>query len=271
MLFNLDHKTSALRSAVYLRLAFRRAKREKIKALGQRPIVIGGCGRSGTSLLLSILSSHPNIFAVGQETMALCPDAFKGIEYVPRPDTTVPFQLWKLYREFRKTDIPEECQRWCEKTPRNVIYFQKILEYYGERVRILNIVRDGRDVITSRHPLDPSRFWVPSDRWLTDVAAGKRLENHPQVFTLRYEDLLDDFQETMQAICDFLDEPMHEYLLAYPKFAKIQTNRAWFGEARPITRASVARWQKPEFAKTIEAFLSLPKARLLLRHYRYLN
>ena len=27
------------------------------------PIYIGGCGRSGTTLLLSILSSHPEIFA----------------------------------------------------------------------------------------------------------------------------------------------------------------------------------------------------------------
>ncbi len=32
------------------------------------PIIIGGCGRSGTTLLLSILGSHPNIQAIKDET-----------------------------------------------------------------------------------------------------------------------------------------------------------------------------------------------------------
>ena len=43
----------------------------------QTPILIGGCGRSGTTLLLSLLSAHPRIRAVSRqgrnlETDAMC-------------------------------------------------------------------------------------------------------------------------------------------------------------------------------------------------------
>jgi len=52
----------------------------------RRPIVIGGCARSGTSLLLSLLSCHPQIIAIPVETQTLCPTA-----YYPRPNLQVRF------------------------------------------------------------------------------------------------------------------------------------------------------------------------------------
>ena len=49
------------------------------------PIVIGGCARSGTTLLLSVLSCHPNVYAIPVETQALCPTAYDA---EPRSDAS---------------------------------------------------------------------------------------------------------------------------------------------------------------------------------------
>ena len=40
------------------------------------PLIIGGCGRSGTTLLLSVLSAHPKVLAIPHETEAFCPGAY---------------------------------------------------------------------------------------------------------------------------------------------------------------------------------------------------
>lgn len=247
-----------------LRKAFR------ILRISRRPIVIGGCGRSGTSLLVSILSCHPHIFAIAEETVALCPDGYgpDGL-YNRNPKMDVPLEPWRIYRYLIDHLDRGEYRRWCEKTPRNVLYFRRILEHFGRRVRLIHIVRDGRDVITSRHPTDPSGFWVSPDRWVRDVAAGREFEGHPQVLTLRYEDLLRDYEGTLRRLCDHIGEKFHPAFLDYPESARVKQSLAWFGGARKITTDSIGRWKRPEFADRIKTFMSEPGAVELLQHFGY--
>jgi len=254
---------------------FARTSREKalqILEMSQCPIIIGGCGRSGTTLLLSILSCHPHIFGIAEETVALCPDGYgdDGM-YNPAPDTNKPFQMEKIYRYLIKHDIPAHYRRWCEKTPRNVLTIGKIIDYFGDGVRFIHIVRDGRDVVTSRHPHDPDRYWVPPHRWVQDVSAGRAFENHPQVLTIRYEDLLRDYEAIMLRVCDFIEEEFVPAFLDYPHSAKINQSGAWFGPARAISTGAIGRWRRPEFARRVADLLAEPDAIALLRYYGYLN
>lgn len=234
--------------------------------LGRSPIVIGGCGRSGTTLLLSILSCHPHIFAVDTETRTFCHSG-----YSTRPTLNAPFHFKKLYRYLLNQQIPAAAKRWCEKTPRNVLFYDRILRYYGPRVRILNIVRDGRDVISSVHPSNPAKFWVTPERWIMDVSAGKLYGDHPQVFTLRYEDLVNDCENIMRAICRFLGEDFHDDFLSYSRATAVQHNAAWFDKARPLDTSSIGRWQRPECADRVAELLANPEAVALLTHYNYIG
>lgn len=261
---------SDLRAKSYIDRHATEEQASKILAMSQKPIIIGGCGRSGTTLLLSILSCHPNIWCIPHETTALCPDAFHGIEYNKNPDLNMPFETWKIFEYLIKEPIPIFCTRWCEKTPRNVLYFKRILAYFGEGVRIIHIVRDGRDVITSRHPLKPDTFWVPPARWIQDVSAGKSFENHPQILTIRYEDLLREYEKTVKKICLFVEEDFHPNFLSYPESAKIQESVAWHEPVRKISTRSIGRWQKPEYAERIASLVADPKAVELLKYYGYL-
>ncbi len=243
---------------------------QRILQLGQRPIMIGGCGRSGTTLLLSILSCHPKIFAIDIETTALCPDGYgaDGL-YNRNPNLEVPFKFEKIYEYLLAHEIPESCARWCEKTPRNVIYFERILHHFGERVRLIHIVRDGRDVVTSVHPREASRYWITPHRWVMDVAAGRRLENHPQVCTIRYEELVRNYEAIMRRVCEFIEEDFTPAFLQYPNSARVQESIAWFNPAQTMNDRAIGRWQESKFEQAVNALLHEPGAVELLEHYNY--
>lgn len=249
-----------------------RVQAERILQLGKRPIAIGGCGRSGTTLLLSILSCHPKIFAIDIETTALCPDGY-GADgmYNRNPNIGMPFKLEKIYEYLLAHEIPASCTRWCEKTPRNVIYFERILRHFGKPARLIHIVRDGRDVVTSVHPRDASRYWVTPHRWAVDVAAGRRLENHPQVLTIRYEDLVRNYEMIMRRICDFVEEEYTPAFLQYPDSARVKESIAWFNPAQTMNDRSIGRWQEIKYVNIVEEFLREPGVVELLKHYGYLT
>jgi len=243
----------------------------QILKLSRSPIIIGGCGRSGTTLLLSILSCHPAILGIAPETVALCPDGYgdDGL-YNKNPDLSVPLEIWKIYRYLIDSKIPNQAERWCEKTPRNVLYFGRILQHFGKRARIIHIIRDGRDVITSRHPTDPDRFWTTPDRWVQDVQAGLKFQSHPQVLTIHYEDLLREYEKTVRSICAFLEEEFSDAFLNYPESSTVDQHLAWPGGPQKINTRSIGRWKNSQMNDIIRTFLENPEVVKLLKSLGYL-
>ena len=236
--------------------------RHPVQTLRQDPVVIGGCARSGSTLLVSILSSHPHIYAVSRgdrnlESNAMARDLSQDTE-----------NITMLY-EHQLRDLPDTFSHWCEKSPKNVLFIREILDFFGDRVRFLNIVRDGRDVVTSRHPHNPERYWVDPDRWVNEASAGTPFDEHPQVMLVRYEELIGDFAGVVARICEFIGVANDASLLAYPDAAAIQTSVSWFESARPIHAASIGRWSRPEHQDQVSRLFETPGAIELLQHYGY--
>ena len=48
------------------------------------------------------------------------------------------------------------------------IRYEEIIKLFDGKVKIINMIRDGRDVITSMHPNGKGRYWVTKDRWIED-------------------------------------------------------------------------------------------------------
>lgn len=233
----------------------------------RNPILIGGCGRSGTTLLLSLLSAHPNIYAVPYETRAFSPGA-----YPPEGEISLDgdFHIDFLFTHFLRDDVDlAGVDRWCEKTPMNVHFFDRLVEYFGEGLRFINIVRDGRDVITSHHPQDPTSYWVTPSRWIRDVAAGRQFEGHPQFRTVKYENLTANPTTCLRQICEFLGEEYSAQLEEYPESATITESAAWFREAGKVQTRTEKRWTKDVHHAVVETLLDRPEAVKLLRHYDY--
>ena len=226
-------------------------------------IVIGGASRSGTTLLLAILSAHPRIFAIDHETYAFCPDPQPGV------DGSMRFSMRRLHTALALGIPPPGAHRWCEKTPRNVRAFQSILERCGDRVRLVHIVRDGRDVITSRHPRRPDTYYSSPQEWVADVSRGLAHAGDPRVTMLRYEDLISDFRSTAEPLLVFLGETEEFPWDRWFERATVRTHTAWAEGLQNLHGGSVARWRRPEHAARVREMMEYPGAAELLERLGY--
>ena len=254
------------------RTSFSVSKARRILALSKRPVIIGGCGRSGTTLLINVLSCHPRIVAIKRETGALCPGRWRKSKDQAYAEEKVYPRLDSIYTSLLARDIPASCTRWCEKSPANIRAVDSILEYFGSGARFIHIVRDGRAVCTSVNPKRPDEFYASPDRWVRDVSAGLAYEDHPQVLTLRYEDLVLHFEDTLRRVCSFIEEDFPEHMLTYPDCVKVtKQDDWWFESVRPISSASIDRWKQAAYRETIEEFMAFPGFAELLERCGYLE
>jgi len=218
-------------------------------------IVIGGCGRSGTTLLLGMLSAHSKICAIPLETDNLYPQVEAAM-----------IIKW-LYLSHCNNS---EARLWCEKSPKNITNVPEILSFLGSTGKFLHVVRDGRDVITSKHPSNPDAYWIPIDRWVADVSAGLMAEEYPQVRRVRYEDLVGHPRRTLDSILEFLGEEFEENMLSWQRTGTVQFHYALGGKPEPLHHRSVGRWKDPEHARRIDQFMSTEDAKTLLARLNYL-
>lgn len=230
------------------------------------PIVIGGCERSGTTLLQSILSAHPRIHAIADELWAFChgpPAGFRGDR---------PIRMSRLYKYLGQHRPPPGARRWCEKSPANIFYFDAILDHFGGRVRLIQIVRDGRDVVSSMHPKNTTKPWVSIDRWVASVTAGLPFREHPSVLTIRYEDLIQDYEPTATSICAFLEEDFAPQLRDWHAHARIRQSENLRGSrVGDIHASSIRKFDAPDFqhGAVVDELLARPDARSLLETYGF--
>jgi hypothetical protein len=239
-------------------------RRIEKKRFSKKPVLIVACPRSGTTLLLSILSAVPTIFAIPKQTYAFD-------KWEKKNNTWVPSRLDKLYREFFKARIPETAHRWLEKTPGHIRSIDKVLEYFHDDVKIIHIIRDGRDVTVSTHPAYTDRrfYWVPADRWATEVNFGLQFKDHPSVYTMRYESLIGDFEGEIRKLLDFLEEPYTERMANWKEHTQIKESIHWGTGVQEVHGKSRGKWRKPEHAERIREFMNTPAAVKLLKDLGY--
>lgn len=226
------------------------------------PILVGGCGRSGTTLLLSILSANPKLFAIPVETGIFC-----------KAEPRALFVNWRYNMTFFYgryfNDVPPTATRWCEKTPMNVCYFDEIIEKFDNRVKLIHIIRDGRDVVLSRHPTNESEYWVEPERWVEDVRHGLSFKGRDNVFTLKYEDLIVNSEKLAIELADFLELPDPKELIDWHQHTTVKRNRAWSGEVQPIFNDSVGKWKAPKYRERVAYFMKNKEAVALLEELGY--
>jgi len=215
-------------------------KKKMDRKFSREPILIGGCARSGTTLLQSILSAHPSIFVFPDEIAAF--NHWK----IQTSGERIPVRIDKLYRETLRHRIPSRVTRWCSKAPSNVSHIGDIMQFYNNKVKFIHIIRDIRDVVLSKHPKKKEQYWVTPERWLNDVGKGLKYKDHPNVLTIKYEDLILHPETTIKAICSFIGENNCQEIHNWRTHTKIKKSKALFGEIKPLHNKSIGKWK--EFA-----------------------
>ncbi|MEM9374524.1 MAG: sulfotransferase [Planctomycetota bacterium] len=233
----------------------------------QRPVFIGGCGRSGTTLFKEVLNRHPNL-ACGPETSLYGLPFF--VDYFAAPwgmdrEVLLALQaecsnLVEFADRFAQRFLEQEGkQRWVEKTPNNVRALGPILTWYPD-ARFIHVIRDGRDVACSlrNHPKEriengqivPLKTNNPMDRcamrWRDDVADGLAYRGHPRVIEVRYEDLVRDPASQFSRVCAFIGERFDGSMLhaSENEPARVGQNLNNPGASSAITPKAVGRWER---------------------------
>ena len=196
------------------------------------PVMIGGCAESGTTLLLNILKKHNNLHVLPNETHAFYPK---------------PFRL----RQLARTVVSVQDKRWVEMTPKHVLAFRDIYAFFKKSVKLIHVVRDGRDVITVKDPNNDKKFLIDKKDWIKDVGGGFKYEYISHI--VKYEDLVLHPKETVEGICEYIEEPFEESLMDYTN--DLNTN--------------IAEWDNPEYKDRIESFMSDPEASELMKQLGY--
>jgi hypothetical protein len=237
------------------------------------PIIIGGCGRSGTTLLRMMLDAHPRI-ACGPELKAipLIAEQFAatqrllgrrlqrefGLEPadVARAYGATLAGLLETYRQRRGKP------RIAEKTPQNIHHFSALSAMLPDAY-LIHLIRDGRDVIVSllrqnwvdlatRAPVAYTKTARAAARfWVAAVRAGRRIHQHPsfdRYREVRYEDLVTRPEQTLRDLLDHIGESWDDAVLSFHEYgnAKVpQSERASHGDAlgEPVHGRAVGQWK----------------------------
>lgn len=215
-----------------------------------KPIIIGGCMRSGTTLLSAIIDSHPNI-ACGFETEIftvsdilqtmlyrfkladgvserIFPTAYKKIKHrlhiYPHMDS---YSIENLYHncsknraEFASAFFSEYARkkgklRWAEKSLGNTFHIHTLKRLLPSAL-FVHIVRDFRDVYLSIKKYTKNRersysiFRAAYYYRRNALVYKQSKEMQNRCMIIRYEDLILSFQYTLQILFKFLGEDMLE-------------------------------------------------------------
>lgn len=224
------------------------------------PVLVGGAPRSGTTWLLAILEAHPHIWAVPKETNAF--RTWAG---------GMPLKRYRVYKELLKASVPKSAHRWCEKTPCHVRFLPEIRAYFQGEFRFIHIIRDGRDVITSKLPGHGDGYFVSPQQWIKDVSAGLTHAEEAEVLSIKYEDLVEDHEASLRRICTFLDEPPLPEFLNWFQHATKRDDKAWETGLKAKYSHAVGRWKKPEHQARIAEAMLIPEFVALLEKLAYLR
>jgi len=161
------------------------------------PILIVGCGHSGTTILVKMLGTHSNIYPFG-ETSFLKKN-----------------KINEMIKTFNKVTRSKNKLRWVEKTPRHVYDLDRAMKY----------MPNCKIIIIMRHPISTIKsIYKRRGKW--DIAIKKYINNnmewfnHPdkkKFFVLKYEDLIEKTENTTKNILNFLNEN-YEDLTKYKKY-----------------------------------------------------
>ena len=236
-------------------------------------IFIVGNSRSGTTMMGRIFGKHPSVYTFGELHFfgQLCAPPFSS-ELPRKTAMELAAQLHCIQREgYRTYGNPrrflKEAQAFlenlvtypetpaalfeaflcheaaenngtipCDQTPRNVFYIADILELYVE-ARIINMIRDPRDVLLSQKKKWKRRFLGGSDIpikemlrdwmnyhpitvshiWCTAVNAADQFAQHERVISVYFEELLTHPQKTIKSLCNFVGITYTDEMLQVPQ------------------------------------------------------
>lgn len=252
-------------------------------------LFIGGCSRSGTTLLGAMIGAHSTCICSPESHFKI--DVMRALARKmtePKPTALVSliqrhwrFKIWELELEplsalsnnnasfdqilhwivaqYAQQQGKPNAQIWVDHTPENISYTQSLLDIFPQ-ARFIHLVRDGRAVAASILPLDwgpnsiikASRWWMRMTSF--GLAAEKTLGSE-FVLRVKYEDLVLKPETTMQTVSQFMGIDYEPAMLQATGFnpPSYTTRQHKLVGGKPDASV-VNRWEQKLTARQIEIF-----------------
>ncbi|MDY6839566.1 MAG: sulfotransferase [Thermodesulfobacteriota bacterium] len=139
---------------------------------------------------------------------------------------------------------PADGNIFLTKDPKDILVIGPLL-WVNPDLYVVYMLRDPRDMITSRHWRDPKRYWASLRYWKAYSPWGRKLQKNRRFITIRYEDLVcnpDEVQGKLMERMPFLKKraPFSRYHeIAQPSEDSLEALRG----VRPISPVEIGKWR----------------------------
>ena len=246
-----------------------------------RPVFFVGFPRSGTTLLEQVLKAHPGLVTTDERSPLSA--VIREIRGLPggyphglnRLDSNDLIRLRQSFREFCWDNIDDlQGKQLVDKLPLNIVHLG-VAKLLFPKARILVALRDPRDACLScfmqkfeiNHAManflelktTGLAYEAVMNLWLHYRTGfdGSWLEYH-------YEDLVENFDDTVTRILDFIGVGWHEDINDYRQAAKqrVITTPSYRDVTAPVNDSALARWRRYEqeltpILPTLEPFVDV--------------
>ena len=256
------------------------------------PFFLIGSGRSGTTLLRTILNQHAEL-CIPPESHGAIPNSVKQYYRGGEKDWQklialtlgeflrhTNFAFWKtdlqknisdlyqlkheeqslsviidyIYQEYLKKH-KADAKRWGDKTPFNTLRLKWILKLYPD-AKFIYVLRDPRAVASSFRKSGINTSLVESSlRWKASIEAFENIEklSKTNLLLLKYEDLVKDPENTIRKTCSFLSVDFQENMLTEREaFSGDGAVEHHKNSQKEINHSSLEKWREHLTKEEIE-------------------
>ncbi|MGM0525007.1 MAG: tetratricopeptide repeat-containing sulfotransferase family protein [Pseudomonadota bacterium] len=224
-------------------------------------IFVAGLPRTGTTLLERVVTSHSDVYSAGElpHFSRLMSAGMAGLKLNPNlprskmVSSSSNLDFCKLGQQYLEVSRPKLMERphFVDKLPQNALYVG-LLHLALPNSKILLLERHPLDVCYSVYKqlfTDAFQFSYDLEELAEYYYEHQLLMSHWQqvlpnaVKTVKYEDLVDDFETTARSVIEFCDLDWQESCLEFHKNKQPSTTASASQVRQKVYSTSVGKWK----------------------------
>ncbi len=257
-----------------------------------KAVFIGGCDRSGTTFLASLLGSSKKVCVTPESQFFV--ECQNEHDYLEAYKNHMRFKIWdvqkkhldglkttnvqsedmiQLVRAYEASRQESDAEIWLDHTPSNIKNPIFLKNNFVDS-KFIHIVRDGRGVASSFTKLNwgPVNIYSSASWWVESICFGlvaERVLGKEFCLRVRYEDVLNNPRIELTKICNFIGVNFEEEMLSsngfnIPKY----TSRQHLLVNEQVDKRKIFDWENILTQRDIELFENRTNELLLFFGYK---